>query len=424
MPFLIRNPFKTKIKLNFDLIKTFFERIKWRKYSCKIMVENKKGHKAKSSNKKGIDFYRQLVAELKDNGIEPLITIYHFDLPLCLQKEYGGWLSRKVIEDFSYYCKVLFKNFGNDVKYWFTINEQSNMFLLPHLMVFNDKIPIEKQKYSMNHIMTLAHARAIEIFREMVPNGKIGPALGISPNYPASCKPEDVEAAKIADDFNTYLFTDLYFRGCYRENVLKYMEENDIVPMIEKGDMELIGSAKPDFLGVNYYQSKAVRYARENIQNPTSSEIIPGLYKVVDNPYLDKTKWGWEIDPIGLRILLNNLNDRYHLPIIITENGIGDIETLTIDERVHDEYRINFLKKHLEQCNLAVNDGVNLFGYCIWSFMDLLSTSSGFNKRYGLVYVNRNDRDLKDLKRIKKDSFYWYKEIIDSNGKSLENLLK
>lgn len=383
-------------------------------------------------NEKGIDFYKELVKELRDNDIEPLATIYHFDMPLCLQEKYGGWSSREIIDDFVYYCEVLFKNLGKDIKYWFTINEQSNIFLLPYLMVFNNKIPIEKQKYEMNHIMMLAHAKAIKLFRDMVPLGKIGPAIGISPNYPKSCRPEDIHAAKEADDFRTYLFTDLYVHGYYRENVWKYMEENNIAPTIEDGDMELIEEAKPDFLGVNYYQSRVVGYAPENVHyrdvtlntdgknGSTSFEVIPGLYEGAPNPYLEKTDWDWEVDPIGLRIVLNDLNDRYHLPIIITENGIGGVEALTDENQIHDKYRIDYLKNHLNQCSLALNDGVKLFGYCPWSFMDLLSTTSGFRKRYGFVYVNRTDKDLLDLKRYKKDSFYWYKKVIKSNGQALK----
>lgn len=382
-------------------------------------------------NEKGINFYKQLVKELKDNDIEPLATIYHFDLPLCLQEEYGGWSDRRIIEDFLYYCEVLFSNLGQDIKYWFTINEQSNMFLLPYLMIFNNKISLEKQKYEMNHIMTLAHAKAINLFREMVPTGKIGPAIGISPNYPESCKPEDIQAAKEANDFRTYLFTDLYVHGYYRKNVWKYMKDNNVAPTIKNGDMELIESAKPDFLGVNYYQSRVVKYALENMKKTdatvnvagkkgtVSFEAIPGLYEGTGNPYLEKTDWDWEVDPIGLRIVLNDLNDRYHLPIIISENGIGGVETLTNNNQIHDKYRINFLKNHLEQCRLAINDGVKLFGYCPWSFMDLLSTTSGFRKRYGFIYVNRDEEYLKDLKRIKKNSFYWYKRVIETNGEEL-----
>jgi 6-phospho-beta-glucosidase len=380
-------------------------------------------------NQEGIEFYKNLVTELRENGIEPLVTIYHFDLPACLQEEYGGWSSRQIIDDFAYFCRVLYEHLGEQVKYWFTINEQSNMFLLPYLMEFDSELPLEKQKYEMNHIMTLAHARAITLCREMIPDAKIGPAIGLSPNYPETCRPEDILAARAADDFRTYLFTDLYIHGHYRENIWRYMEENGITPTIEEGDLELLKSAKPDFLGINYYQSRVVKYAPETLENKdisinidgnkgeTEFEVIPGIYQGVSNPYLEKTDWDWEIDSIGLRTLLNELNDRYHLPIIITENGMGAVDVLTADEKVHDHYRIDYLRKHIEQCCLAIADGVQLFGYCPWSYMDLLSTTSGFRKRYGFVYVNRTDKDLKDLRRIKKDSFYWYKEVIQSNGR-------
>ncbi|QIZ06456.1 glycoside hydrolase family 1 protein [Priestia megaterium] len=384
-------------------------------------------------NEKGIEFYNKLIDELIKNDITPLATIYHFDLPVVLQNEYGGWASRKIIDDFSYFCKVLFENFGDRVKYWFTINEQSNMFLLPYLMPIDDSgnISVERQKYEMNHIMTLAHSMAIILCHQMVDNGKIGPAIGLAPNYPESCNPEDIMAARIADDFRTYLFLDLYLRGEYRDNVWCYMVQHECEPTILPGDMELLKSAQSDFLGINYYQSRVVKYAPEEIasrdftinkggqKGSTEFEIIPGLYQGVENSYLEKTDWDWEIDPIGLRVLLNEINDRYHIPMIITENGIGGIDDLTNDGKVHDEYRIDYLRKHLEQCQLAINDGVELFGFSPWSYIDLLSTTSGFRKRYGFVYVNRTDNDLKDLGRIRKESFYWYQNVIKSNGKVL-----
>lgn len=382
-------------------------------------------------NKKGMDFYKALVSELRKNGIEPLATIYHFDLPISLQEAYGGWSSRQIIDDFAYYCKILFEHLGDQVKYWFTINEQSNMFLLPYLMEFDADTSLEKQKYEMNHIMTLAHAKAIKLCREMIPDAKIGPAIGLSPNYPKTCHPEDIQAARNANDFRSYLFTDLYVHGTYRPNIWRYMKENGVAPTIEEGDMELLQSAKPDFFGINYYQSRVVKYAPDTMKNKemkinaagkkgeTEFEIVPGIYQGSTNPYLEKTDWDWEIDPIGLRTLLNELNDRYHLPIIITENGMGAVDELAADEKVHDDYRIDYLRKHLEQCRLAIGDGVQLFGYCPWSFMDLLSTTSGFRKRYGFVYVNRTDEDIKDLRRIKKESFYWYQKVIKTNGEQL-----
>jgi len=382
-------------------------------------------------NKKGLDFYKELVKELKKNDIEPLATIYHFDLPLALQEEYGGWSSRKVINDFENYCKVLFENLGKYIKYWFTINEQSNMFLLPYLLEFNDDIPIEKQKYEMNHIMSLANAKAIKLARKMISGVKIGPAIGVSPNYPLTASPKDVQAAREADDLRTYFFTDLYVYGEYKENVWNYIKGRGIAPTIHKGDMEILKSAKPDFLGINYYQSKTVEYAEKELKDKqikvnsagnkgeSSFEIVPGIYKGVSNPYVDKTEWDWEVDPIGLRNVLNNLYDRYKMPMIITENGIGAVEELDENEEIVDQYRIDYLENHLRQCKLAITDGVNLIGFSPWSFMDLLSTTSGFRKRYGFVYVNRSDDEIKDLKRIKKKSFYWYQNVIKNNASKI-----
>jgi len=384
-------------------------------------------------NPEGIQFYKNIIKKLKKYEIEPIVTIYHFDLPQCLQEEYGGWSSRKVISDFENYCQVLFDHFGDDVKYWITINEQSNMFQIPYLMEFDANIPLEKQKFEMNHIMTLAHAKAIHRCRETVPDAKIGPALGIIPNYPASPKPEDILAAKKADDLRTFLFTDLYLKGEYKTTVWNFLVENGIEPNIYEGDMACIKSAKPDFLGVNYYQTRVVKFIPKDADekdlklnfdgedDDTQYEAIPGLFEGQKNPYTDKTDWDWEIDPVGLRYLLNEINDRYDIPIIITENGIGTVDELTENGEIHDDEKITFLRDHLNQLSLAINDGVEVWGFVVWSFIDLLSTSSGFRKRYGLVYIDRTDFDTRSLKRIKKKSFNWYQNVILTDGKSLQN---
>jgi len=268
-------------------------------------------------NQEGLDFYRNIINRLKEYEIEPIVTIYHFDLPQCLQDEYGGWTSRKIIDDFGEYCQVLFTHF-DDVKYWLTINEQSNMFQLPYLMEFDPNIPLEKQKYEMNHIMTLAHAKATHLCRSILPNAKIGPALGVIPNYPATPKPNDVLAAKHADELRTYLFMDLYMKGSYRPFVWNYLVENELEPNIKPGDMDYIQSAKPDFVGINYYQSRVVKYIPKDKErkelklnydgkdDDTQFDNIPGLFEGMFNQFTPKTRWDWEIDPVGLRYLLND----------------------------------------------------------------------------------------------------------------------
>jgi Beta-glucosidase/6-phospho-beta-glucosidase/beta-galactosidase len=375
-------------------------------------------------NQKGINFYLKLLKLLKKYEIEPIVTIYHFDLPVILQEKYGGWNSRNILPDFSSYCRILFETFGEYVNYWLTINEQSNMFLLPYLMEFDNNSPLEKQKYQMNHIMTLAHAEAIRLCHEILPKAKIGPALGITPNYYLTPSPEDIEGARLADDFRTYFFLDLYIYGTYRRNIWRLIEEKGVQPDILPGDMELIQENKPDFIGINYYCSRTVRAfskERDNLEyeREKNEEIIAGLYLEQENPYMRKTQWGWETDPKGLRKVLLDLTDRYHLPLMITENGLGAIEDGSKGNTVQDIERINYLRDHLIQCGEAIEDGVNLIGYCVWSFLDLLSTSSGYGKRYGLVYVNRTDEDIMDLRRIPKKSFEWYGKIIMTNGKLL-----
>ena len=384
-------------------------------------------------NPEGVRFYNALIDELVSNQIEPLVTIYHFDLPLVLQQEYGGWGNRKILADFEEYCRTLFTLFGDRVKHWFTINEQSNMFLLPYLVELDPQSNknVEQQRYQINHIMTLAHARAVTLCRDMLPQAKIGPAIAIAPNYPQSCKPEDVLAANVANDFQTWFFMDLYCHGRYRENVWRYMVENNCTPEIEEGDMACIAAAKSDFIGLNYYCSKVVAACPEDqlasakqlnydgTEGETQHEKRPGFYQGADNPYLERTPWEWEIDPVGLRILLNELNERYRLPLIITENGIGGVDTPNEEGVIDDSYRIDYLRDHLRQCQLAISDGVQLFGYCPWSYIDLISTSSGFKKRYGFVFVNRTDDDLRDLRRIKKESYYWYQGVIRSQGRDL-----
>lgn len=385
-------------------------------------------------NQAGLDFYNELIDELVKNQIEPIVTIYHFDLPIVLQKEYGGFGPRKIIPDFTNYCRVLFEQFGDRVNYWLTINEQSNMFLLPYLIPFtedneNSKL---KQKYEMNHIMTLAHASAVKLCGELLPSAKIGPALGISPIYAKTCNPKDILAAEKAEELRNTFFLELYCNGEYLPSIWGYMERNECIPAIEVGDMELIKAGKSHFIGLNYYDSKTVEHVTEKDvvkelvinklgkSDAIEKEVVAGIYKGSSNRFLEKNDWDWEVDPEGLRIKLNRIYQRYKIPLLITENGLGAIDTLTDEQQIHDDYRVDYLKKHVEQVKLSITqDGVSIFGYCPWSLLDLISTTSGFRKRYGLIYVDRTDAEIKRLARYKKDSFYWHQKVIESNGEVL-----
>lgn len=383
-------------------------------------------------NEKGIEFYDHLINELIKYNIEPILTLYHWDLPQSLQEEYGGWESRRIIEDFTNYSVELFKRFGDRVKYWVSLNEQ-NIFTshgylhATHPPGMND----EKLFYQVNHHANLANASVIKEFRKYVPDGKIGPSFAYSPAYAASSNPIDILAAENAEELNSYWWMDIYAWGKYPKMAWSYLEEKRIAPIIGEGDFELLQEGKPDFMGVNYYQSTTfeinpleggVGAGKMNTtgEKGTSKDSgIPGLFKTTANPNVERTNWDWNIDPQGLRIALRRITSRYDLPILISENGLGEYDQVEQGDVIHDDYRIEYLRSHIIAIQEAISDGVDLFGYCVWSFTDLLSWLNGFQKRYGFVYVNQHEEGNHDLRRMKKKSFFWYKEVIDSNGEKL-----
>lgn len=379
-------------------------------------------------NQKGIDFYNDLINELLAHNIEPVVTMYHFDLPYALQEK-GGWSNRETIDAFENYAKVLFTHFGDRVKYWLTINEQNMMIL--HGTAIGTVDPSienpEKELYQQNHHMLLAQAKVMKLCHDMCPNAKIGPAPNITSIYPASSKPEDVLAAHNWSSIRNWLYLDMAVFGRYNNVAWSYMEEKGYTPTIEDGDMEILKDAKPDFIAFNYYTTATVEQSMNDASDRNASggdqQIVlgePGVYRGASNPHLEKTEFGWEVDPVGFRNTLREIYDRYNLPLLITENGLGAYDKLEEGDVVNDDYRIDFLRKHIEQAQLAITDGVQIMGYCPWSAIDLVSTHQGYVKRYGFVYVNRDEFDLKDLRRIKKKSFYWYKKVISTNGENLD----
>ena len=375
-------------------------------------------------NEKGLEFYNQLIDELVKYHIEPVVTIYHFDLPLALYNQ-GGWNNRATIDAFVEYSKLLFERFGDRVKYWLTINEQNVMINHPNAMN-PGKVPTKKELYQQCHNMFVASAKATILCHEIVENGKIGPAPNITAIYPEKCNPSDVIASDNWESIRCWLYLDIAVYGRYNSLVWAYLEERGWTPSIEEGDMEVIAKAKPDFLGVNYYATATVAAAKNDgtdcqPRNGDQQIMIgeEGVYRAAQNNYLEQTEFGWMVDSIGLRVTLRRIYDRYHLPLLITENGLGAKDILTEDHQIHDEYRIDYLKRHFHQARLAITDGVDLIGYCPWSFIDLVSTHQGYQKRYGFVYVDREEDDLKEMKRYKKDSFKWYQKVIEDNGKDL-----
>ncbi|MGS5515522.1 glycoside hydrolase family 1 protein [Clostridioides difficile] len=375
-------------------------------------------------NQKGIDFYNKIIDKLIECDIEPFVTLYHFDLPFALVEKYNGWESRKTVYAFEKFAKICFKYFGDRVKHWQPHNEQNLIVRVEErINIYDETDPwkIDKMRAQMDYNLCLAHALAVNACHEMIEGSKIGAAVSSSVTYPLTSKPEDVYAARMNDNFKVYYMLDMHHYGEYPGYYMNYLEKRNIIPHMEEGDKEILRKSKMDFIAVNYYRTNCAEALPEDSQHPfglregTVDFSMYGLFKMSMNPNLKASEYGASIDPSGLRVALNEYWQRYHLPVIITENGLGAKDVLE-KGKIHDDYRIDYLRSHINACKLAIEDGVEMIGYCPWSFTDLLSSSQGFNKRYGLVYINRTDHEVLDLQRIKKDSFYWYKEVIENNG--------
>ena len=382
-------------------------------------------------NDEGLQYYSDLIDECLKYGIQPLVTMYHFDLPAALEED-GGWHNRATADAFVEFSELMFRAYGDRVKYWLTINEQNMMTLAAEAVLGLDFSKLEnpnKYVYEMNHNMLLAQAKAMVLCHEILPNAKIGPAPNIALVYPETCKPEDVLAAQNFNALRNWLYLDMAVFGYYNNIVWSWLDDQDALPEnIEPGDLAIMKAAKPDFIAFNYYNTATVAASDGTEKAGRAGDqqrqlIIPGFAKGVANPNFQTTEFGWEIDPVGFRNTLREVYSRYHLPIIITENGLGAYDKLETDadgnDVVHDPYRIDYLRAHIEQMHLAVTDGVEMMGYCPWSAVDLISTHEGFVKRYGFIFVNREEFDLLDMRRVRKDSFHWYKKVIASNGEDL-----
>ena len=381
-------------------------------------------------NEKGIAFYDRVIDLLIQNGIRPFVTLYHFDLPYALVEKYNGWEDRRCADAFERYARVCFEHYGDRVKYWQVINEQNLMIRVDERMNINepDAWKADKIRAQMDYHMFLAHALATKACHELVEGGKIGPAVSSTCTYPLTNKPEDVWAARMNDYMKTVYCLDMHYYGEYSGIYMRYLKERDIVPQMQEGDREILKYGRPDYIAFNYYRTLCASYLPADDGHPAGMRVYRGNEVDFDqygycrderNENLQASEYGAQIDPMGLRIVLNDYWGRYHLPMIITENGLGMADTLTEDGKVHDDYRIDYLREHIMACADAIADGVGLIGYSPWSFEDLLSSHQGFRKRYGFVYINREDMDLKDLKRIRKDSYYWYQKVTSSNGEEL-----
>lgn len=373
-------------------------------------------------NQLGIQHYHKVIDTCLKYHITPIVTMFHFDLPYALETV-GGWSNYETIEAFEQYAEILFLEYGNKVPYFLTINEQNVMVMRGSVIGTNLNRPISlKEIFQQNHHMMVAQARAMILCHKLAPKAKIGPAPNILSIYAASCKPEDYLAKLNAEAYRNWLYLDIAVFGQYNLAVWKYLENQNATPDIREGEMELLKAAKPDFLAVNYYstmtmQKSSLSSAVTEKADQQSGYQVDGLFEPTPNPYLPKTPFGWIIDPLGFRITLREVYDRYHLPVMISENGIGTYDRLEEDGTIHDTGRIEYYKAHIAALAQALEDGIDVFSYCPWSAIDLISTHEGFRKRYGFIYVNRTDSDVLDLKRYKKDSFYWYRSVIENHGK-------
>lgn len=371
-----------------------------------------------SVNQKGLDHYSAVIDELLKQGIQPFITLNHFDLPQALEDQ-GGWTNRSTVEAFETYAKTLFNAYGDRVTHWLTINEP-NIMLLVDRKILGKTIPLP-EKYQQFHHLMIAEKLAFKHCHELVPNGKIGPVPNISLVYAATSKPEDNQAALYFNSVRNWAYLDFACLGRYNTVFQDYLNQNGVKITIHPEDQDLMTSAFPDFVAMNFYTTVTVEQPTmegdmtNGISDQQSEDIMErGFYKGFTNPYLKKNAFNWTIDPLGLKTTLQTLYDRYHLPILITENGLGAEDHLEENGAVHDPYRIDYLQQHIQQCLAAIESGVELIGYSPWSAIDLISVHEGIKKRYGFIYVDRNDADEKEQKRVKKDSFYWYQKLIEN----------
>lgn len=369
-------------------------------------------------NEKGLQFYDDVFDECRKYGIEPMVTISHYETPLHLAKKYDGWRSRKMIEYYMKFCNVIFERYKDKVKYWLTFNEINSILHQPLISggILTPKEKLTRQDlYQAIHHELVASAKAVKMAHEMMPEAKVGCMILAMPTYPLTSRPDDVLAAMKAEQKN-YFFADVQVRGRYPKYLDTYLKKEGVSIQMEPGDEEALKHTV-DFISFSYYVSVC---ESADPMEKGEGNLIGGL----KNPYLKSSEWGWQIDPVGLRIVLNQYYDRYQKPLFIVENGLGAVDRLVKGEQgqwtVNDNERIEYMRRHLVEVGRALEDGVDIMGYTAWGCIDLVSASTAeMRKRYGLIYVDRDDNGKGSLKRYRKKSFYWYQRVIHTNGLSL-----
>lgn len=373
-------------------------------------------------NEAGLKFYDQVIDECLKYGIEPLVTISHYETPLALAKKYNGWSDRRLIDLYVKYCQTLFERYNDKVKYWITFNEINSIIHQPFMSgaILTPKEQLTQQDlYQAIHHELVASARAVKLAHEMMPDAMVGCMILAVTIYPLTSNPDDIiEVMNL--ERNTYLFADVQVRGEYPSYAKRIFDENQIHLNITDQDKEDLKNVV-DFVSFSYYSSNCAS-ADPTKGEPTGSNMTTNLKR---NPYSKVSEWGWQIDPQGLRYTLNRFYDRYQKPLFIVENGLGANDELIMKEdgtyTVNDDYRIQYMNDHLMQVSEAIKDGVEVMGYTAWGCIDLVSCSTAeMKKRYGFIYVDLDNDGHGSMERYKKKSFDWYKEVIATNGESLK----
>ena len=369
-------------------------------------------------NEEGLRFYDDMFDACLEYGIQPVITISHFEMPYHLVTKYGGWRNRKLIDFYLNFCQAVFTRYKDKVKYWMTFNEINMIVRKPWkpggIQIAEGENKLQTM-YQAAHYMLVASARAVKLGKEINPAFVIGGMFLHPTSYAATASPDDV-LASVKKLQEAYMFLDVHVRGRYANSYYHFLERNELIIETQPEDALILQEGTIDFIGFSYYSS-SVAIANPVTQNTSEGNEISG-YK---NSLLPASEWGWQIDPVGLRITLNWLYDKYQIPLFIVENGLGAVDTVEEDGRIRDDYRIEYFRRHVEEMKKAVlEDGVELLGYTPWGCIDLVSAGTGeMKKRYGFIYVDKDNDGKGTLQRYKKDSFYWYQECIRSNGETI-----
>ena len=369
-------------------------------------------------NEKGLQFYEDLFTEMRRLGIEPLVTLSHYEMPLALATKYNGWVDRRVIDCFTKFCHVCFVRYKDLVKYWLTFNEVDSIIRHPFTTagIIPSRVPEDKLVetcYQALHHQLVASALVVKDCHEIIPGSQVGCMLTKLTTYARTCAPDD-ELATQAKNLENLFYADVQVWGEYPRLILKMFERKGIAIHTEPGDAAILKAGCVDFVSCSYYMTMT-----ESVD--PNAERTPGNTVLgVKNPYLPSSDWGWQIDPKGLRYSLIELYDRYRKPLMVVENGIGAKDTVEADGSIHDPYRIEYFRQHISEMGKAIDEGVEMWGYTSWAPIDLISASTNqMSKRYGFIYVDQDDEGHGTLARSRKDSFYWYKKVIASNGEDL-----